>query len=1188
MLSELGLAKVHEEQSREMLQKSEKKYRKLFENINEGFALHEIIVDENKQAVDYRYLDVNPEFERMTGLNAKKIVGRKASEVLSGIQNEPGYWIKRYGEVALEGKNITFEDYSKVLNKWFHVNSFSPQSGQFAVTFTDITERKRAVNRLKESESKFRALIEQSLTGIYIFNQDRFLYVNQKFCDIFGYTREEILNKLKPTDVVEKNERQQALENINRRLIGEVNSVHYFAKGKRKDKRELWIEIHGSHIELDGEHVITGTVLDITTQHQNSIKIEESELKFRSIFEQAAVGVSIIETATGKYYEVNQKQCEIVGYNIEEFLQLDFMEITHPDDLNEDLVQMERLKNGEIDMFVIEKRYFHKDGSLVWVNLHVARLWLQGEYPKYHVAICEDITQRKRAEQAIINSEKRFKGVVEQSLTGICIFNNEKFVYTNKRFAEIFGYDEAELLESVRPIDVVAKEERLNLQERFQKGHNHDSAYVSYVAKGIRKDKSSLWIEIHGGRVEVEGKVFISGMVLDVTDKIQAENSLKRQNAYLALLKEVDVLVMQSKSLNEFTRFVLLKLFEIIECDNAVIKEFIGETSSFKTVNANLSIELSSLILENSYKPFSYEKFKKGHYLLGNNCTQHLVHIQEIELISCKGIRSTLTVPLVIQNKLYGVLELMSSQHNYFSEENISFIQTLAQHLSIGINKVLTDIELYEHTKRLEEAQRIGKIGSWEYNIESGKGIWSKELYNITGLSEKNINLGYQEFLNLVVPSDKEFVKNKILDAQSSRSPQSFEFQIRYKNKKNRVINAYVEAHFNALGKLKRLLGLIQDVTENKQMQAEIKERNAIYKMLFDTAPDGIIIANKNGNLLDSNPAMCSMLRYSKKEIVSLCASDIVSTLEYSNIKAALEYITSQPDYYCEWIFKRKDGTQFSAEVIANQLADGSIMAMVRDMTERKIAEDEIKNLNVELESRVQKRTAELELLNNELRAFTYSVSHDLKAPLRGINGYSKLLLDLYAKSLNDEAKSFIENICSGTDQMNKLIDDLLNYSRLERSEINMVPFNLSDVIQDVLHLSKSELVQNNIKVKIDIKQITVISDRNALTIALRNVIENAIKFTRSRSDPYIHIYHEQTNDKHILIVKDNGIGFDMIFHDKIFNIFQRLHRVEDYEGTGIGLAIVKKAMTRLGGDVWAESSENNGAIFYLQIPKFK
>jgi light-regulated signal transduction histidine kinase (bacteriophytochrome) len=262
------------------------------------------------------------------------------------------------------------------------------------------------------------------------------------------------------------------------------------------------------------------------------------------------------------------------------------------------------------------------------------------------------------------------------------------------------------------------------------------------------------------------------------------------------------------------------------------------------------------------------------------------------------------------------------------------------------------------------------------------------------------------------------------------------------------------------------------------------------------------------------------------------------------------------------------------------------VAVFVLDITERKQAEDSIKNLNEELELRVKQRTAQLEAVNNELETFTYSVSHDLKAPLRGIDGYSKLLLDIYGSKLTEEANYFLTTIRSSTIQMNQLIEDLLEYSRLERSQMRSEKIQIKNLIVSIVSLYQVEINNGKYLLKIDVPDIELVADSNGLTIALRNLLENSLKFTRGKSSPAIEISLNEKPTSWTITISDNGIGFDMKYQQRIFEIFQRLHRVEDFPGTGIGLAMVSKAMQRMQGKVWAESTLNVGSSFYLEIPK--
>ena len=270
--------------------------------------------------------------------------------------------------------------------------------------------------------------------------------------------------------------------------------------------------------------------------------------------------------------------------------------------------------------------------------------------------------------------------------------------------------------------------------------------------------------------------------------------------------------------------------------------------------------------------------------------------------------------------------------------------------------------------------------------------------------------------------------------------------------------------------------------------------------------------------------------------------------------------------------------------LIALQAAFITILLIERKRRQRaKLALD---HLNAELEERIAARTAALDNKSRELETFAYSVAHDLKAPLRGIDGYSRLLLDDYAASLDDEGRSFLNIIQTSTEEMSQLIDDLLTYSRLERREFKPDRFELRPLIMRLVEQKKREAAERSIEFVVDVNGGAVEADANGLIQSLGNYLDNAVKFTRKVSRPLIEVGSKETMTNRLLWVRDNGVGFDMKYHDRIFDIFQRLNPAEDFPGTGIGLAIVRKAMERMGGRAWAESEPGRGATFYLEIPK--
>ena len=269
-----------------------------------------------------------------------------------------------------------------------------------------------------------------------------------------------------------------------------------------------------------------------------------------------------------------------------------------------------------------------------------------------------------------------------------------------------------------------------------------------------------------------------------------------------------------------------------------------------------------------------------------------------------------------------------------------------------------------------------------------------------------------------------------------------------------------------------------------------------------------------------------------------------------------------------------------------NQKLDQDNVALRKMETLLRQSENQYRLLNVDLEARIHERTAQLEAANQELETFAYSVSHDLKAPLRGIDGYSRLLLDEYAACLDDEGRAFVHNIRQGTQRMATLINDLLAYSRMERRALHCDLLDLRVLLAGIVADYAAEIERQGATVRLALPlTLQVRADLDGLRQALRNLLDNALKFGRAGVPVEVEMGGQAGEGVVTLWVKDNGIGIDPRFHERIFEIFQRLQRAEDYPGTGIGLAIVRKALQRMGGRVWIESAVGQGTTFFLELP---
>ena len=626
-------------------------------------------------------------------------------------------------------------------------------------------------------------------------------------------------------------------------------------------------------------------------QDRLTADLRASERLFRDTFSHAAVGIAHV-APDGHLLRINSRLCTILGYPETRLLGRAFQELTHADDLNADLEQVQRLLDGEADRFSLEKRYLRGDGSTLWAQLTVALMRTADGRPDYFIAVIEPIAERKQAEAELRRSEARYRSLVEHAPDAILVCDGDRITLVNHACLELCGAERPDQLLGKSPYALFHRDDHAALRTHLQQLDERDA--TPHSERIVRLDSGTVAVEVSAAPF-VDGTRRLTHVILhDIGERLRVEQELRRaHNRFAALFTAAPLVIVQLDA----------------------------------------------------------------------------------------GGRVTLWNPAAERLFGWSEAEVLGRPPPYVAEESLPEFRALVARVIAG---------------------------------ESTTGI--------------------------------------------------------------------------------RLHRRHRDGTS--------------LEISLSTAPT-------------------------------------------------------------------RD---------ANGVIDG-VMSIIEEVGDRVRAEAEIQALNTTLEQRVAERTASLEAVLRELESFTNTVAHDLKAPLRGIDGYSRLLREEAAERLTGDDRNLLDRVVDNAGQMQRLIDDLLAYARLERRAPHLRAVDLTPTVAAVRQRLQDTIDRCGAEITLTLPPLTVHADADDLAMVLLQLLDNALKFSCAATPPRIEIGGRAEAQRSVLWIKDNGIGFDPRYHDRIFGIFERLERAEDYPGTGIGLALVYKTLERMDGRVWAESAPGEGAVFYVELP---
>ncbi|HEY9075292.1 MAG TPA: PAS domain-containing protein [Anaerolineaceae bacterium] len=547
--------------------------------------------------------------------------------------------------------------------------------------------------------------------------------------------------------------------------------------------------------------------------------------------------------------------------------------------------------------------------------------------------------------------------------------------------------------------------------------------------------------------------------------------------------------------------------------------------------------------------------------------------------------------------------------------------------MSSRLRRLQIRSDLQASEQRLRLAIEAANIGFFDRDLRTNQETYSPEWKKQLGYADDEIENDYEQWRSRVHPDDLPAVLKKVEECITKKQPvYEAQYRLRHKDGSYRWILARGSLHCSPDGTPLRLIGCHIDLTDQKKNEEK-------YRLLTEDMKDVVwILDTETYYFRYVSPSVEKLRGYTVEEILSVPMDDALTETSREYIhkqiaarKAALLSGGATPEsYYVDEVEQPcKDGSTVWTEVVTKyyvnketghveihgvtrdirerkqaeaamkatqaelkrllESADHSRLALLSVAEDHRLAEEQIRKLNAELEQRVHERTAQLQAANQELESFAYSVSHDLRAPLRALDGYSAILLEDYQDKLDQQGKHYLRRIQDASQRMGQLINDLLALSRVTRSEFSRQSVDLTAIAQEI---SAALLAQpDGHKPVFEITpNMKAQGDPHLLKIVLDNLLNNAYKFTSQNPHPVIRFGQTERSGKKVFYVQDNGVGFDMAYSNKLFAPFQRLHGTNEFPGTGIGLVTVQRIITRHGGRIWPEAAVDQGATFYFTL----
>jgi len=1169
-------------------------FRLLFEQALSDVSLGVLLTDPDRN-ITY----ANAGFTRLTGYSAEEVLGKNC-QFLQGPGTDPGT-VERIraalkGRGYFEGEILNYHKDGRSFWNGLLISPVHDEGGELTGYLgiqRNISRRRDSEVALNQSESRFRKLIDNAPEAILLMDvaTGRYIQVNASAEKLFKLPAAE-LYKVGPAELsppVQPDGRlssERVAEFIAQLRAGESPSFEWIHRDSKGGL--IPCEVRLLRIEIRGRETVRASIIDITKRRQAEDALKDSLEFTDNLIRYMQDGFSVLD-ANGVHVEVNPAFCAMTGFSSAELIGTGPpAPYWPPEELERIQAAFSETLKGRFSRF--DLTFMRKNGERFPVIVSPSGIKdKDGKFVTY-MATVKDITLRKRAEDALQRKQAELQAILDYSPALISMKDLKGNILLANRSFEALDAPPLHELIGKNVFDVFPAEVAQQLWDN-DLAAMHAGTHVT--SEEVVRHKDGKWhtyftvkFPIYLKPGEPAGICAISN---DISARKESEEALLLANQKLKLHFEQTPMAVIEWDLN----FCVARWNPAAQAIfGFTTDEAIGQHASFivpEQYRAHVKDIWRSLLKKSGGERSSNENLRKdGRLILCEWYNTPLID-ERGAVVGVASVVMDITERRQAQQLLAwekNALELISSTASlrdvldglmYGLEKqapgapcSVLLLDDDAIHLRHGAAPSLP-----EAYSRAVDGLAIGPaVGSCGTAVYSNRQVIAEDIATDprwTNYRELALGHGLRACWSTPIHGSKR----KILGT----------FAIYY-HEPRKPIPSEVEL-------IGRVSHIIRVAIERKQAEEALRESEEKYRTLFENAGDAIFLL-QGEKFVDCNPRTLEMFGCpSRSQILGHPPYEVSPPHQpdgRDSREAALEKITAalagQRQFF-EWMHMRLDGTAFPAEVILNSVVvrgQTMLQAIVHDISERKRVEETIRTLNTDLERRVKERTAELLAANKELEAFSYSVSHDLRAPLRAVDGFSRLVEKGYADRLDDEGRRLLGMIRDGARQMGRLIEDLLTFSRVGRLALAPTQIDMHALAQSVF----DELVAHEPgrKLRLELHPLPPASGTAAMVRQVWvNLIGNAIKFTKQREVGEIEIAAQVGADGvAVYHVKDNGAGFDMRYAEKLVGVFQRLHGMEEFEGTGVGLALVQRIVQRHGGRIWAEAEVDRGATFYFTL----